>query len=140
MCAQVSDADYATAKRIHSVLQRYVEIDDEFWLKSATGHADYSALSERLYILSKELWKVLEALNIISAKNTTQKLMFRYANTLSDTIGSLQNICRNLALVAKGRKDVYPLDQYQSDMAFYKSMVENYRKLGSDLSVTMFGY
>lgn len=135
--SQVSDADYATAKKIYSVLTRYVSIDDEFWLKSSMEIVDYGALAGRLNALSCELKSISET---IMGNSETQLLMLRYSKALDATIVALRDICGNLAVVAKGRMETYPYERYDRDIKMYKEKAETYQELGRQLSIHLYGY
>lgn len=135
--SQVSDAEYATAKKIYSVLAKYVSIDDEFWLRSRTELVNYGALSIRLEALSRELNSIADT---IKGKGETQLLMLRYSKALDLTIIALRDICRNLAVVAKGRIENYPYERYDRDIKIYKEKAKTYQELGRELSVHLYGY
>lgn len=133
----VSDADYATAKKIHLVLERYVKIDIEVYERSYQELVDYGPYEKELFKLSKELGGIRDQ---IKAENELQMLMARYALALDDAIQALRGICGKLSTVAKHGMSVYPFTEYQKDMREYKDKAEKYQGLGRQLSQYMFGY
>jgi hypothetical protein len=66
--------------------------------------------------------------------------MLRYSKALDLTIIALRDICRNLAVVAKGRIENYPYDRYDRDIKIYKEKAKVYQELGRELSVHLYGY
>ena len=122
---------------VNGILSRYVAIHDEIfsfsWRKIIPIPGLFKAIEyprhrDELGLLAAQLADVLD-----SPADECLPLVFgHYVDALLRTVIALRDLCSRLADKAEG--DSYPMAQYNSDVASYKALVNEYLQLGAVLN------
>ncbi len=137
------------ATQVNDILSRYILVHNAIFkfsirkllpIPGLFKAIDYGSHYQALDNLHSELAQALEAIAQVRASepastNTGAFLaaLAEYGSALSDTIGSLRDMCSHLYRKSQGATD-YGWDTYKQDTEAYEASVEHYKVLGEHLN------
>jgi len=132
----LSDSMY----QVHEILQEYVLIHDHIFKPSLRKKIpiplffkpiDFGKHFEALGLLASSL----NAINVSVDTSEQQSLVDDYMSALLSAINSLSVLCKSLSVKAEG--GTYSKDDYESDVADYLDLVDEYRAIGEKITLQL---
>lgn len=124
----------------HEILEKYIVIHDKIfkfsWRKAIPipglfKPINYGQHADDLDFLASALEEIISK---VEKKADVPDMFVQYITALFNTIKFLSHMCNRLYYKSQGDLQSYTLDQYNSDMAIYERLVDNYRSLGTELN------
>ena len=124
---------------MNGILKRYIYIHDDIFKSSVRRTTpsqgifdpiDFGYHYNNLGTLKEELKVITQN---IQTEGKTSTIFKQYSEALLDTITSLYQICGKLYQKSQGDTS-YSMDQYESNVALYESLVQKYQTLGVRLN------
>ena len=128
----------------HEILKRYIIIHDKIfkfsWRKAIPipglfKPINYGQHAVDLDFLASALEEIITK---VDTKADVPDVFVQYIAALLNTIRFLCHMCNRLYNKSQGDLRSYTLDQYNSDMAIYERLVDNYRSLGTVLNQNIY--